>query len=44
MKFRPFAKAKDYVHSLGLKGKEGYAKYARKKPMDIPAAYARYLK
>jgi hypothetical protein len=39
MKFQPFAKAKVYVHSLGLKSKEAYAKYAKsgKKPMDIPA-------
>jgi hypothetical protein len=39
MKFRPFAEAKDYVHSLGAKSKEEYAKYtkSRKKPMDIPA-------
>jgi hypothetical protein len=38
-KFRPFKEAKVYVHSLGLKSKEAYAKYAKsgKKPMDIPA-------
>jgi hypothetical protein len=38
-KFRPFEEARNYVHSLGLKNKEGYAKYAKsgKKPMDIPA-------
>ena len=42
-KFRPFEEAKVYVHSLGLKGKEGYARYAKsgKKPMDIPASPVR---
>jgi hypothetical protein len=43
MRFRPFEEAKVYVHSLGLKGKEGYAKYAKsgKKPMDIPTSPVR---
>jgi len=38
MKFRPFAEAKDYVHSLGLRSEKEWRKYCKsgKKPQDIP--------
>jgi hypothetical protein len=38
MKFRLFAEAKDYVHSLGLQSEKEWRKYKKSgnKPADIP--------
>ena len=50
MKFLPFEKAKDIVHSLGLKNKTEWEKYCKsgKRPKDIPSnphgTYRKYWK
>jgi exonuclease I len=38
VKFRPFAEAREFVHSLGLKNQQEWEKYCKsgKKPVDIP--------
>jgi len=46
MKFRPFAEAKDYVHSLGLQSEKEWRKYCKsgQKPADIPYKPSRTYK
>jgi hypothetical protein len=50
MKFLPFEKAKDIVHSLGLKNQTEWEKYCKsgKRPKNIPSdphgTYRKYWK
>lgn len=46
MKFRPFAEAREFVQSLGLKNEHEWREYCKsgKKPQDIPQKPSRTYK